>query len=81
MKENDFDATTGKDRDWRKEVMLARPSGMAPDDCMLVDLRRLRSKDMDDLTPEWRELIRGYDLAVVAPKLSPSTKLGGADAP
>lgn len=81
MKVYDFDATTGKDSDWRKDVMLARPSGMAPDDWMLVDLRRLRSKDMDDLTPEWRELIRGYDLAVVAPKLSPSTKLGGADAP
>jgi len=36
---------------------------------------------MEDLTPEWRELIRGYDLAVVAPELSPSTKLGPPDVP
>lgn len=79
MKVYDFDATTGKDSDWRKEVMSARPSGMAPGDWILVDLRRLRSKDMDDLTPEWRELILGYDLAVVAPELSPSTKLGPPD--
>lgn len=81
MKVYDFDATTGKDSDWRKEVMLARPSGAAPDDWILVDLRRLRSRDMKDLTPEWRELILGYDFAVVAPELSPSTKLGGHDAP
>lgn len=79
MKVYDFDATTGEDSDWRKDVMSARPSGMAPGDWILVDLRRLRSKDMDDLTPEWRELIRGYDLAVVAPELSPSTKLGPPD--
>ncbi|WP_411851517.1 hypothetical protein ACLB90_02760 [Stenotrophomonas sp. LGBM10] len=81
MKVYDFDATTGKDSDWRKDVMLARPSGAAPDDWILVDLRRLRSRDMKDLTPEWRELILGYDFAVVAPELSPSTKLGGHDAP
>lgn len=79
MKVYDFDATTGEDSDWRKDVMSARPSGVAPGDWILVDLRRLRSKDMDDLTPEWRELIRGYDLAVVAPELSPSTKLGPPD--
>ena len=79
MKVYDFDATTGKEGDWRKDVMSARPSGMAPGDWILVDLRRLRSKDMDDLAPEWRELIRGYDLAVVAPELSPSTKLGPPD--
>lgn len=81
MKVYAFDATTGEDSDWRKDVMLARPSGTAPGDWILVDLRRLRSKDMEAMTPEWRELIRGYDLAVVAPELSPSTKLGAPDAP
>lgn len=80
MKVYDFDATTGEDSDWRKDVMLARPSNAAPGDWVLVDLRRLRSKDMEALTPEWRELIRGYDLAVVAPELSPSTKLGTHEA-
>ncbi|ATY31040.1 hypothetical protein [Sphingomonas psychrotolerans] len=78
---HNFDATTGKGSDWRKDVMLARPSGTPPGDWFLVDLRRLRSADLEDLTPEWRALIRGYDLAVVAPELSASTVLGSHDAP
>ncbi|MFG6109193.1 hypothetical protein [Stenotrophomonas nematodicola] len=81
MKVYDFDATTAKGSDWRKDVMSARPADTAPGDWILVDLRRLRSKDMDALTPEWRELIRGYDFAIVAPTLSPSTKLGADAAP
>lgn len=81
MRVYDFDATTGEDSDWRKDVTLARPSDMAPADWFLVDLRRLRSNDLDALTPEWRELIRGYDLAVVAPELSASSKLGADYAP
>lgn len=77
----DFDATTGEDVDWRKDVMAARPTGAATGDWVLVDLRRLRSRDMEALTPEWRDLIRGYDIAVVAPELSPSSVLGTHDAP
>jgi hypothetical protein len=76
-----FDATTGKDSDWSKEVMLARPSDTPPGDWFLVDLRPLRSADLEALTPEWRALILGYDLAVVAPELSASTVLGSHDAP
>lgn len=81
MRVYDFDATTGENTDWRKDVTLARPSDMAPADWFLVDLRRLRSSDLESLTPEWRELIRGYDLAVVAPELSASSKLGADYAP
>ena len=83
VKVYDFDDTTGEggDIDWRKDVMLARPSDMAPGDWFLVDLRRLRSGDLEALTPEWRALIRGYDLAVVATELSPSSLLGTQDAP
>lgn len=73
---HDFDATTAAESDWRKEVMAARPSTMASGDWSMVDLRRLRTGDLDALTPEWRELIRGYDIAVVAPELSASTVLG-----
>ena len=76
-----FDATTGKDSDWSKDVMLARPSSTPPGDWFLVDLRPLRSADLEALTPEWRALIRGYDLALVAPELSASTVLGARDAP
>jgi hypothetical protein len=78
---HNFDATTGKDSDWSKDVMLARPSGTPPGDWFLVDLRPLRGADLEALTPEWRALIRGYDLAVVAPELSASTVLGAQDAP
>jgi hypothetical protein len=81
VKTQDFDSTTGKDNDWTKDVMLARPSGTAPSDWFLVDLRRLRGADLEALTPEWRMLIRGYDLAVVAPELSASSVLGVHDAP
>ncbi|WEJ99785.1 MAG: hypothetical protein P0Y59_23260 [Candidatus Sphingomonas phytovorans] len=77
----DFDATTGKGSDWRKDVMLARPSDTPQGAWFLLDLRRLRSDDLEALTPEWRALIRGYDLAVVAPELSASTVLGVRDAP
>ncbi|WP_143754991.1 hypothetical protein [Caulobacter sp. BP25] len=76
-----FDATTGKGSDWRKDVMLARPSNAPASDWFVVDLRQLRSADLEALTPEWRALIRGYDLAVVAPELSASTVLGARDAP
>lgn len=78
---HNFDATTGKDADWSREVMLARPAGTPPGDWFVVDLRRLRGADLEALTPEWRALIRGYDLAVVAPELSASTVLGVPDAP
>ncbi|WEJ99770.1 MAG: hypothetical protein P0Y59_23175 [Candidatus Sphingomonas phytovorans] len=77
---HDFDATTGKGSDWRKDVMLARPSDTPPGDWFLVDLRRLRSDDLEALTPEWRALIRGDDLAIVAPELSASTVVGVHDA-
>ncbi|VXB72556.1 hypothetical protein [Brevundimonas sp. G8] len=76
MKVHDFDVMTEEGGDWRKDVTLARPSNMAPGDWLLVDLRTLRSADLDALTPEWRDIIRGYDLAVVAPELTASTKLG-----
>ena len=76
-----FDATTAEDSDWRKDVTLARPSDMASGDWFLVDLRALRSADLEALTPEWRELIRGYDLAIVAPELSASSLLGMRIAP
>jgi hypothetical protein len=78
---HNFDAATGKHSDWSKDVMLARPSSTPPGDWFLVDLRPLRSVDLEALTPEWRALIRGYDLAVVAPELSASTILGVHDAP
>ncbi|TFW14132.1 hypothetical protein EGY25_02690 [Brevundimonas intermedia] len=81
MRVREFDAVTGEDSDWRKDVMLARPSNMAPGDWLLVDLRTLRSADLEALTPEWRAIIRGYDLAIVAPELTASTKLGADYAP
>ena len=43
--------------------------------------RRLRSADLEALTPDWRRLILGYDLAVVAPELSASSVLGTNEAP
>lgn len=76
---HDFDVITAAESDWRKDVMAARPSTMASTDWSLVDLRKLRNADLDALTPEWRELIRGYDIAVVAPVLSASTVLGGRE--
>jgi len=81
VKAHAFDAITDEDSDWRKDVTLARPSDTPAGDWFLVDLRRLRSADLETLTPEWREIIRGYDLAVVAPELSASSVLGAQDAP
>jgi hypothetical protein len=81
MTPHEFDSTAGEDADWVKDVMLARPADTQASDWSLVDLRRLRSKDLEALTPEWRELIRGYDLAVLAPELTASTKLGADYAP
>jgi len=77
---HDFDVMTDEEADWRKDVTLARPTDMRPGDWLLVDLRRLRDVDLEALTPEWREIIRGYYLAVVAPELSASTLLGVHDA-
>ncbi|WP_299170993.1 hypothetical protein [uncultured Brevundimonas sp.] len=79
VKAHDFDVMTDEESDWTKDVMLARPSDTAPGAWFVVDLRQLRRAELEALTPEWRALIRGYDLAVVAPELSASTVLGAQD--
>ncbi|MNS75191.1 hypothetical protein D3C72_1086950 [compost metagenome] len=84
VKVRDFNVMTRERGDWSKDVMLARSSDTAPSDWILVDLRQLRplrGADLEALTPEWRRLITGYDLAVVAPELSASSVLGAHDAP
>lgn len=71
-----FDVMTSEDADWRKDVTLARRADMAPQDWILVDLRKLRTRAVETYTPEWRQLVLGYDIALLAPTLTATRFLG-----
>ena len=76
-----FDMMDEKDPDWRKDAALARAASAAPGSWMLVDLRTLRTKDvLASAPPEWRDLALGYDIALLAPTLSATSRLGGEKA-
>lgn len=61
---------------WLKDVLAARPEPAAASDWLLLDLRQLRGRPMPDMSAQWRQLVQGYDLVVVAPQLTPATLLG-----
>jgi hypothetical protein len=42
----------------------------------VFDLHRLRGPNAKGLPEGWRQLVDGYDLLVLAPQISPSSKLG-----
>ena len=75
-----FDVTDDEGPDWRKDVLLARPTDAAPGSWILVDLRRLRAEGLASAPPEWRELALGYDIAILAPDFSATSLLGGEEA-
>lgn len=77
---SEFDVMTEDGDDWRKDATLARPAGMAAGDWLLVDLRRLRTPALATYTPEWRRLVLGYDLAILAPTLTATRFLGAQPA-
>lgn len=76
---NAFDVMTEDGDDWRKEVAAARPADMAPEDWFMVDLRKLRTSAVSSYTPEWRQLVLGYDIAILAPALTGSSLLGAQE--
>lgn len=78
---SEFDVMTEDGDDWRKDATLARPAGMAAGDWLLVDLRRLRTPALATYTPEWRRLVLGYDLAILAPTLTATRFLGAHPVP
>ncbi|WBO22905.1 hypothetical protein [Sphingomonas abietis] len=65
-----------KDYAWVADVLAARPKAVSAGDWLVVDLRSLRSGPASDMTAQWRELIRRYDIAVLAPELTPSSLIG-----
>lgn len=71
-----FDMMDKKGPDWRKDVALAKPADAAPGSWMLVDLRTLRTRDLVSAPQEWRDLVLGYDIAILAPTLTATSVLG-----
>lgn len=78
---SEFDVMQDEGDDWRKDATAVRPAGMAAEDWLLVDLRRLRTPALATYTPEWRQLVLGYDLAILAPSLTATRFLGAHEAP
>lgn len=60
---------------WLRDVLPSGQHGNAKD-WTVVDLRSLRSKMPSDISDAWRDVVRRYDLVVVAPELTPSSLLG-----
>ena len=65
-----FVITNDVDYAWLKDVPAAPVGGWT-----VVDLRKLRP-GLAKVGPQWREIVLGYDLLVLAPELSPSSLLG-----
>ena len=65
-----FVMTDDPDSIWLKDVPTKVAGAWA-----VVDLRQLR-RGVAKVSPQWRQMILGYDLLVLAPELSPSSLLG-----
>ncbi|HUZ03967.1 MAG TPA: hypothetical protein VMU62_01320, partial [Acidobacteriaceae bacterium] len=69
-----FQAVTDQDKSyrWLKTAVDAR-SEVAPDGpWTLYDLRQLRYRRLEGLTPDWERVIYGYDFLVLIPRLTPA---------
>lgn len=65
-----------KDYVWVADVLASRPKAASATDWLVVDLRSLRGSPAGDMTAQWRDLIRRYDIIVLAPELTPSSLVG-----
>lgn len=69
-----FQAVTDQDASyrWLKAAVDAR-SEVAPDGpWTMYDLRQLRYRRLEGLTPDWERVIYGYDFLVLIPRLTPA---------
>jgi len=71
-----FIMSDDKDYGWTGDVLASRPKSASAEDWLVVDLRKLRDGPSGKMTAQWRELIRRYDIVVMAPGLTPSTLIG-----
>lgn len=71
-----FDMKNDKNADWRADVAAAQPADAAPGSWMIVDLRKLRAAGLSSAPAEWRQLALGYDIAILAPTFTATTRIG-----
>lgn len=71
-----FILSDDKNYAWVADVLAAHPKAISSGDWLVVDLRSLRGGPASDMTAQWRELIRRYDIAVITPELTPSSLVG-----
>jgi hypothetical protein len=64
---------------WLKDALANRPETALASDWLLIDVRGLRSIPSSDVPVGWRQLVQGYDLVVIAPKLTPASLVGVND--
>lgn len=64
------------DYSWLKDVLSDRSKQEDGSNWLLVDLRQLRGRPAPDMPVGWRQLVQGYDLVIVAPKLTPASLIG-----
>lgn len=71
-----FVMTDDADYAWLKDALPRAGGSGSEKDWTLIDLRPLRDNPPSDASPAWRNVIRWYDLVVVAPELTPSSLVG-----
>jgi hypothetical protein len=71
-----FVMTEEPDYAWIRDAMSTASGRASGRDLLLVDLRVLRGAPAVAVPAEWRQLVRGYDMVVIAPELTPSALLG-----
>lgn len=76
VRQETFVMSDDKDYAWISDVLAARSKSLTANDWLVIDLRSLRDGPTSDMTTQWRELIRRYDIVVLAPELTPSNLVG-----
>ena len=76
VRQEPFVMSDDKDYAWISDVLAARSKSLTANDWLVIDLRSLRDGPTSDMTTQWRELIRRYDIVVLAPALTPSNLVG-----
>ena len=68
-----YDAAASAGARWLAPALAAQK----PDTATLFDLRQLRHRRLDGVTPEWRRAIDGYDMLVIIPNVTASPSVAG----
>lgn len=74
VRHEQFVLTDDADYTWLRDALP--PDDTRSTDWMLLDLRSLRAQLRRDIPAEWKRIVYGFDMIVIAPELTPSSLVG-----